>query len=189
VSRVWEVVPDADRYLCVQQADLRLFNGRFIGKPMSRDWTSPEFETLNRSKKVADFTSWQMGSRAMLVTVRAKDAIESLAGTDVEFLPFATIRGVELLALNVLRLVPAVDWEAMNRQDWNLSTPVILRSGLADIPPIFKDSERPHSTFASDALGELALEYGLKGLRLADPRKNLTRSIVRGLEINEYPGL
>jgi hypothetical protein len=183
------VLADPNRFLCVQQLDLRFFNGRFVGQPMAADWTPPSFDILAKSKKVADFTSWQISSRALLVSIRARDIIRALEGCEVEFLPFATIKGVELFAMNVLTLVEVVDWAGMERVGRTESGPKVLRGNLKALPPIFKDRRRPGDTYASDALGRLAVAHGLTGLRLADPRKNIGRMIVHGEGINEYPGL
>jgi hypothetical protein len=102
---------DPNRYLCVQQSDLTYFHGRFDGAPMSQDWTPPAFDLLNRSKKVADFTSWQIGTKAFLVSERARAVLQSLCGDDLEFLPFAQIKRISLYAVNVLRTEDYLDWE------------------------------------------------------------------------------
>ena len=185
MANVWEVSAAANRYLCVQQLDLRFFNERFIGVPMADGWEAPAFDVLNKSKKVADFTSWQIASRALLVSRRAKDVISSVCGDEVEFLPFATIKRTELFAMNVLRLVDVIDWSNSTQG----AAPITLKSGLSDLPVMFKDLQHPDITFASDALGAITVEQGLTGLQLADPCKNLGAMIVRGQSINEYPGL
>jgi hypothetical protein len=189
MANIWEVRTAANRYLCVQQNDLRYFADRFKSVPMSEGWTAPSFELLNKSKKVADFTSWQIGSRTFLVSRRAKDAIHEICGDDVEFLPFATIKRTELFAINVLRKLAVVDWAA-RPADANLTCgPYALKRDLGPLPPLFKDSSAVSTTFASDEIGAIAVDRGFTGLQLADPRKNLGRMIVHGHSINEYPGL
>ena len=153
------------------------------------DWVPPQFEVLNKSKKVADFTSWQIGGRTFLVSRRAKEAIEELCGDDVEFLPFATIKRTELFAVNVLRQVAIVDWAACSADAGILCGGYALMSNVGQLPALFKDPRESGTTFANDELGRIAVERNLTGLQLADPRKQLGRMIVRGEPINEYPGL
>jgi len=189
MANIWEVCSKANSYLCVQQEDLRFFNGRFDGTTMAMDWATPPFAVLNKSKKVADFTSWQIGGRTFLVSKRAKEAIEDLCGGDVEFLPFATVKRTELFAVNVLRKVAVIDWAASSVDAGILCGGYALSSDIDHLPALFKDPGTPSTTFASDELGRIAVERRLTGLQLADPRKQLGRMIVRGEPINEYPGL
>ena len=188
MTNVWEVLPNANRFLCLQQNDLRYFDGRFEGKPMADSWTAPPFDLLNKSKNVADFTSWQIGSRAFLISRRAKDVIYDLCCGDVEFLPFATIKRTELFAVNVLKKLPVIDWPACSQNSNITCGRISIINGLNDLPLLFKDTECS-STFASDALGQVALQHSFTGLQLADPRKNLSKMIARGQPINEFPGL
>lgn len=189
MANVWEVYTTANSFLSVQQLDLRFFHGRFEGVAMEDGWAAPSFDILNKSKRVADFTSWQIGSRTFLVSVRAKNAIRALCGNDVEFLPFATIKRTELFAVNVLRQVAVVDWSACDDGARIVHGPYVLKTDVGQVPPLFKDPGDFSTTFANDELGQIAVDQGLTGLRLADPRKNLGRMIVRGDPINEFPGL
>jgi len=97
------MLADPDHYLCVQQPDLRYFHDHFTGETMAGRWEPPPYEVLNRSKKVADFTSWQIGSRTLLVSDKARQALLPICEDGVEFLPFATIKGINLYAMNVIR--------------------------------------------------------------------------------------
>jgi hypothetical protein len=189
MPNIWEVCFKANNYLCIQPADLRFFNGRFEGAKMAVDWVTPPFGLLYKSKKVADFTSWQIGSQAFLVSRRAMDAIRELCGDDVEFLPFATVKRTELFAVNVLRQMSIIDWPACSSDAVMFGGEYALRSDIVNLPALFKDPGTPGTTFASDELGRIAVERGLTGLQLADPRKKLGRMIVRGEPINEFPGL
>lgn len=189
MSNIWEVRSAPNNYLCVQQNDLRYFNDRFVSVPMSKGWTAPSFDLLNKSKKVADFTSWQIGSRTFLVSRRAKEAIHEICGDDVEFLPFATIKRIELFAINVLRQMAVVEWTTCVASAKLMGGPYKLKADVGPLPPLFKDPLAVSPTFASDELGALAVQLGLTGLQLADPRKNILGMIVYGQSINEYPGL
>lgn len=186
--KIWEVCPDANRYLCVQQLDLRFFNDRFDGQLLGEKWSSPDYDILNRSKNVADFTSWQIGSRSFLISSRAVGLLRPLVSNKVEFLPFATIKGTELFAVNVCDTVPVIDWRRSICNAHTIDRIALLPTPV-QLPLLFKDPDLPSYTFASDALGELAIENRLTGLQLADPEKNRLRQIVRGEQINEFPGL
>lgn len=188
--RIWELHIDADPHLCVQQADLRYFWDKFDGRPMSEGWVTPPYEILGRSKKVADFTSWQIGSRTFLVSSEARGVLADLSGDDIEFLPFDRIKGRDLFAVNVLRIEDYID---TNRSEFSpgsgCPTRVIWKRDLpSKLPPLFKVRRSPE-TYASLAFAEKAAEAGLTGLSLADPAKNRLLQIVRREQINEYQGL
>ena len=72
--RIWELHVDADPHLCVQAPDLRYFKDKFDGRPMKNGWAAPPYEILGRSKEVADFTSWQIGS-TFLVSSKAREVL------------------------------------------------------------------------------------------------------------------
>ena len=156
---------------------------------MADGWTQPPFEILNKSKKLADFTSWQIGSRTFLISGHAKNLIQDICRNDVEFLPFATIKGVDLFAVNVLKRISVVDWLACSGGAKITCGPFSIRNDLSTLPLLFKDTGNPATTFASDALGQIAVEHGLTGLQLADPRKSILKMIVHGQPINEFFGL
>lgn len=189
MDRVWEIAADPDRYLCVQQSDLRYFHDHFIGERMSADWAPPTYEVLNRSKKVADFTGWQIGSRALLVSEKARTALLPICDGGVEFLPFATIKGVNLFAMNVIRLVDIIDWNRSDITGDYLVNSVAFQRRETPPPAIFKDPRLTGWTFVTDDFGHAAVANGLTGLRLADPAKNRFRQIIDGTPINEFAGL
>ncbi|HYJ52535.1 MAG TPA: hypothetical protein VEW04_05130 [Allosphingosinicella sp.] len=188
MSRIWEVLSDPNRYLCVQQSDLRYFRDRFIGQPTSGDWEPPAFEILNRSKKVADFTSWQIRGRVLLVSDRARKALLPVCQDGVEFLQFATIKRVNLFAMNVLKLEELIDFERSRIKDHVVES-IVFRDMRTEPPVVFKDPRLPDMIFGTDALRNLALAHELIGLCLADPAKERMRQIVRREPINEFGGL
>lgn len=185
--RIWELHVDANPHLCVH-SDLRYFDGKFDGRRMKGEWAPPPYEVLGRSKKVADFTSWQ-GS-TFLVSNKAREVLAGLSGDDIEFLPFDCIKGCELFAVNVLRFEDFLDAEKTefmpgagipSRVAWNAQLPVGL-------PPVFKVLRSPW-TYVSKAFAEKAVEHALTGVSLADPSKNRLQQIIRQQPLNEYPGL
>jgi hypothetical protein len=187
---VWELNADPNRHLCVQQSDLRFFQDRFVGMPMSAGWQTPPYEILTRSRRVADLTSWQIGSRAFLVTERARDAIAELCGSDVEFLHFDQIKGSLLFALNALRIEDLRDRSRASANDeiWGMSPVLFDDVDPRDIPPMFKCG--PDSPiYVSNEFGAMAVREKLTGVRLADPEKIRVQQIVRGEPLNEFPGL
>ena len=188
--RIWELHIDADPHLAVQQADLRYFRDKFDGHPMAEHWATPPYEILGRSKKVADFTSWQIGSKTFLVSNEARQVLADLSGGDIEFLPFDRIKGRELFAVNVLRVEDFIDADRTEfspgsgvptRVTWKRDLPVAL-------PPLFKVRRSP-DTYASIDFAKKAAEACLTGVSLADPAKNRLQQIVRRQTINEYEGL
>ncbi len=188
--RIWELNTDPNRHLFIQTVDLRYFNERFNGSPISDDWEIPAYDVLNRSKKVADFTSWQVGSQVFLVSPLARDLISQLDESAVEFLPFDRIKGRKLYVANVLRTEDFLDLARTEFQEGSgLPVRVAWRAGLPDaLPPIFK-VKGGSDTYVSTDFGRKAVEHRITGLRLADPAKNRFQQIVRGEQINEFPGL
>jgi hypothetical protein len=187
--RIWELHVDADPHLCVQAPDLRYFKDKFDGRPMKNGWAAPPYEILGRSKEVADFTSWQIGS-TFLVSSKAREVLEGVSGRDIEFLPFDRIKGCELFAVNVLRVEDYMDEEKTEfvpgagipeKVAWKTELP-------PELPPVFKVPESPW-TYVSAGFAEKAAEYALTGVSLADPSKARLRQIIRREQINEYPGL
>ncbi len=190
--RIWELCADADRYLCVNPDDLRYFHGLFDGRPLADRWRRPEYSILNKSKKVADFTSWQM-LRVILVTERAKDAVSALCGDTVEFLAFDVIKKKQLFAVNVLRVEDYLD---RKRTEFAPGVPgLVLRAAFkaklpSTLPPIFKLKPADDSgIYVSAAFGRMVVAEGLTGVRLRDPGKNAFLQITRGEELNEFPGI
>lgn len=191
MSRIWELNIAANQHLAIQTGDLRYFWDHFNGQPMSRTWSTPDYDVLNRSKKVADFTSWQIGSQAFLASARAKEMILQLDQAAVEFLPFGSFKGRELFAVNVLRTEDFLDMERTEFMSGAGGTPVrvVWRDQMPEqVPPIFK-IRGSSNTYVSELFGRKAVELAMTGLRLADPKKNRFEQIVRGEQINEFPGL
>ena len=187
--RIWELHVDANPHLCVQQLDLRYFNDKFDGRPMKDGWVTPPYEILGRSKKVADFTSWQIGS-TFLVSDKAREVLAGLSGQEIEFLPFDRIKGRDVFAVNVLRIEDFLDVEKTefmfgagipSRVTWKAQLP-------AELPPVFKVLSSPW-TYVSKAFAEKAAEHALTGVSLADPNKNRLNQVIRQEPINEYLGL
>ena len=187
--RIWELHVDANPHLCVQQADLRYFNGKFDGRPMKGDWVTPPYEVLGRSKKVADFTSWQIGS-SFLVSSEARQVLADLSGEDIEFLPFDRIKGRELFAVNVLRIEDFIDVDRTEFMPGSgVPTHVAWKTNLPDeLPPVFRVSRSPW-IYVTRAFAEKAVEAGLTGVSLADPAKNRLKQIIECEPVNEFHGL
>jgi hypothetical protein len=188
--RVYELVPDPDRYLCVQTTDLRYFWDKFDGRSMTAGWERPAYEVLNRSKKVADVTGWQIG-KTFLVSERARRVLaEVCSPDDLEFLPFDRVKGTDLFAVNVLRTEDYLDW---TRTEFVPGADIPLRAAWRPdlpraLPPLFK-VVGGSSTYATAELGQAVVASGLTGVRLADPGKNRIEQIMRREPINEFPGL
>lgn len=187
--RIWELSPDSNRHLCIQPQDLRYFWNHFNGERISDRWEIPPHEVLNRSKKLADFTSWQTLS-AFLVSQRAKDMIASLDENAVEFLPFGSLKGQDLFAANVLRTEDYLDFDRTEFMSGaNIPERIIWRGDLPDdLPPIFK-VKGGAATYVTEPFGRMVVKLGLTGLRLADPSNCRLEQITNGETVNAFPGL
>jgi len=191
MTRIWELITTPNRYLAVQQLDLRYFDNRFDGRPMAGGWVTPEYEILNKSKPVADFTSWQIGSWTFLVSDRAKEEVADLCGDDVEFLRFDVVKGKTLHAVNVLRREDFLD---LALTEFMPGAGTVKRAAFRQalprsIPPIFK-VVGGRETYVSEAFGRMLVSTNkLTGARLRDPAKWVYQQIRLGEELNDFPGL
>ena len=188
---IWALTPNSNRYLCINPADLRFFWDRFDGRLLSEGWETPEYTLLNKSKKVVDFTSWQI-TKTLLMTERAKREISNLCGRDVEFLQFGTVKNKLLFALNVLRVEDILD---VGRSDFMAGSGLVMRAAFKNVrheklPPLFKISPAGISDiYVSEAFGEMLVATKLSGAILRDPAKNPFQQIINREELNDFPGL
>jgi len=156
----YELCPQSKQRLSFIPDDLRYFNDRFIGEPMSEGWTIPTVSTAGTSYKAADFVLWMLC--APVVSLRVREALANICMGLVEFLPFHTISKSPYFAMNVL--------------------------SRDTLMPIYKTS--PNSVvYVDERFGAIVRNNGLTGLALADPENDIGRRIVRGESLHDFPGL
>ena len=137
------------------------FHDHFCCEAMAASWAPPPVQAVRKRAKPVDFLSWML--RAPVVRERVRDILTDFCGEDLEFLPFyITARGEALFAVNVL----TTDTRK----------------------PVFK-KDKNSQVYARHEFGVLACQHGFTGLALADPHANNLRKIVRGQDINVFPGL
>lgn len=140
---------------------LYYFLDQFVCEPMAAAWEPPAFRVVRKRAKPTDFVSWML--RAPVVRERVRDILTAYVGDDLEFLEFyKTARGEKLFAMNVLTTDAS--------------------------RPIFKNSPKSR-VYVRHEFGALAGTHKFTGLALADPHANNLRLIVRGQNINVFPGL
>ncbi len=143
-------------------------------------------ELGGRSKPAGDFVSWM--AMAPVVSERARDLIEDLAGPDVEFLPFHRLKRRPYFAMNVLRCEDYLD---MKKSDFTeFQERFIFGPSLPKPPPpIFKCPERWGEIFVSSEFAEMMVTNRLRGAELADPAEPTMPLVLAKADINRYPGL
>lgn len=141
--------------------DLSYFENHFVCQREIDNWTPPPIREKRGGKRPADFISWML--RAPIVRSRVRSALSSEFPDDLEFLPFYTTRlGEDLFVMNVLNT------------DRSKS--------------IFKAD--PYSMiYVRSRFGELAVSHRFTGLALADPSADNVSKILRGQDINMFPGI
>lgn len=176
----------ANEYCSFIPQNLRFFDNRFNCKPLGDDWSIPPAEIEGRSKPLADFVSWM--SMAPVVSERARDLIEDLAGNDVEFLRFHELKGKPYFVMNVLRCENYLDKEKSVFAEFHER--FIFKADLpGDLPPIFKCPGRWSEIFVTAEFAEMIVANRLRGAALADPAETTMPLILANAEINRYPGL
>jgi hypothetical protein len=172
--RIYSFYPNGENapYL-VDESEFGYWWTHFSGKPMRQDWRPPKFSVHCQSRPIRDFVSWSLS--APLVTERARAGLEALIDPYVEFLPFATIKGQSLYAVNAIEVVDCVDKEASEityapdepERAIAVSKFVFDEKKVRPLP-IFKVPETMH-LFVSDAFAEAVVRNKLTGAGFDDP--------------------
>jgi len=157
----FEIFPiSTKRYCSFIPHDLRYFHTHFICDSMAETWEMPPAELYAKSYKPGDFVSWML--KAPVISVRAKEALESICKGLVEFLPFHSIRGKAFFAVNVLCRDPEMP---------------IFKPGLNEVPLV------------DERFGAVLRDHRLTGIALADPANNIMRRVIHGQSLHDFPGL
>lgn len=137
------------------------FHDHFVCEPMANSWNPPPFQVVRKRAKPADFSSWML--RAPVVRERVRNILSPYCRDDLEFLPFYTTKqGEVLFAINVLTT--------------DTTRPMFKKDPMSQV-------------YVRHELGVLAREHGFTGLALADPDANNLSKVLKGQDINVFPGL
>jgi hypothetical protein len=182
--KIWRLESCSNYYLSIYSPNhnLNYFDNNFIGKPMLANWTPPNVELRSKSKKAADFVSWEIDG-SFMVSEKAKLALEPVLNEYVEFLPFNEIKGKPYYAVNVLQLEPNLLDADKSEILYGYDEPkniLILKSAVfvnafpTKLPPIFKiefNGRIQSEIFVTKPFADILIETQLTGIELADPSK------------------
>ncbi len=173
--RFFSFYPNGEDALTLVQVDAEYFEKhRFVGSPMAASWQSPRLRILGLPKPLRDFVSWDLS--VLVVTPKAREALERLIAPYVEFLPLVQVKGHELTAVNVVQVLDCLDRKASN-VTFSPDDParVIHVEKFVFIPrllrkvPIFKVPEWPGFIFVSEEFAQVVIEAKLKGAGFDNP--------------------
>ncbi len=203
--KIWRLHTCSNHFTSVDTNGLGLdyFNTHFSGVPMAAIWALPEVTLSGKSKKLADFLGWTIG--AVLVSEKAMHCLKPVLNEYVEFLPFHEIKGKPYYALNVLQLegdlldvlhsdVTFYPGKPALQENIAYITTAFFKLPLPEkLPPIFKLRYRlgrvGAEIFVTKAFADIAIEYQLTGIELADPRQDSLSYVIRDLPQNVVPGI
>lgn len=203
--RIWRLHTCCNHFTSVDTPSegLNYFNSHFNGEPMVANWKFPEVTLSGKSKKLADFLGWSKGVE--LVSEKAMHCLKPVLNEYVEFLPFHEIKGKPYYALNVLQLegdlldiahsdVTFYPGKPALQENIAYITTAFFKMTLPEkLPPIFKLTYRPGRVgadiFVTKAFADIAIEYQLTGIELADPRQDSLSYVIRDLPQNVVPGI
>ncbi len=172
--RFFSFYPNGNDSLTLLQAEAEYFENHFVGKPMAASWRQPKLRILGKSKPLYDFVSLDLS--VLVVTAKAKKAIERLVAPHVEFLPLAEVKGHELFAVNVVEVLDCLDRKASNvtfspddpKRVIHVEKFVFMPRRLKRVP-IFKVPEWPGAIFVSEEFAQVVVEAKLKGAGFDNP--------------------
>jgi hypothetical protein len=133
---------------------------------------------------------------APVISSKGKLALDQLIAPHAEILPLATVRGVDLHAVNVLTLVDCLD-ERRSQIVYSPDEPGRIVNVLAfsfkgrcvpDVP-IFKIATYPNDVFVTRTFVEHTRAAGLVGAAFADPGVNPLPLLMQGKSVNVVGGL
>jgi hypothetical protein len=162
----------------VDESGFGYFWTHFAGKPMRAKWRTPKFGILGKSRTLRDFVGWALA--ALVITQKARDSLEPLIAPHVEFLPFATIKGKKLSAVNVLQVTDCLDAEASGvkyaddepERPISVDKFVFVEEKLRPVP-IFKVPQSMGHIFVSDEFACAVVRDKLTGAGFDDPENIL----------------
>jgi hypothetical protein len=172
--RIFSFYPDGENALTLVEAEDEYFEDHFVGERMADGWNPPRVNILGKSKPVRDFVSWSLS--AMVVSPRARNALQPLIANHVEFLPLTTVNGEMLFAVNVIEVLECLDRSASEasfspddpKRIIHINRFVFLPERIRNVP-LFKVPEWPGAIFVSEEFAEIVVHAGLSGAGFEDP--------------------
>lgn len=199
-NNIWRLHVCGNKYLGLIPHDLNYFHTHFIGKPMPLDWIPPQVTLSGKSKKLPDFASWM--TCAPVVSEKAKQALEPILNSYVQFLPFHEIKEKKFYAMNVIHVESHLLDVGKSDISYSMTEPkfaLSLRRAFfveplpSELPPIFKIFASPRTVFGdifvTKQFADIAIEHKLTGIALADPQQNSLKFVLAGKSQNVVPGI
>jgi hypothetical protein len=160
--------------------NLDWFSGRFDGNSLSKGWAVPAFRINGSSRSINDFLAWSSG--APVVSERVKEIFDSIADDFAEFLKMGNIKGKSYYAMNVLRVIDALDLDGtsfVEMSQGNLIRSAVIKDGQS-LSFIFKTPQDKNCIFVTDKFISKYISMGLTGLKFIDPAIDYFRYSIRG---------
>lgn len=185
---VWQLWSNTKRAVSLQ-TDISYFADHFDGAPMPKDWTPPEIKVVAPSQRNTDFISWL--ATVPVVSEKAKEALSSLIGPYVQFLPLIKLKK-QYYAMNVIHLVDCLDEETSRvtyRDDGtilNVYECFFKEDRLIEVP-IFKLPNYTNSVFVTRSFVDCVIDNRLRGAQFQDPSQDYFGLIMQGKPINCVP--
>lgn len=189
---VWKLWPRSRDGVYLQSAAYDFSD--FRGQPIPDTWRVPPIEIHREKAKKRDFVPWSLSAPA--VSKRARDALEPLVGSAVQFVPLIFIGKTEYFAMNVVKLSDCLDTSRSQIQ-YSKSDPMrivdVLRykfhqDGIPEAP-VFKLSSFPSSVFVLRQFVDAVIELGLTGAGFADPSIHPAECFMKNRPVNVVEGL
>lgn len=146
----------------------------FRGQPLPAGWCMPPVEFGATDKPLHDFV-W--GSEVPFVSKRAKQALETITGNDVQFWPIGKVKGRDYFIFNVINLIDCLDLdrsEILYASDepekvLGVRKAVFVRRRLPEDVVVFKVPQDTGIIYSTGALVDCIREHELTGVGFEHP--------------------
>lgn len=172
--KVYEFKPRANNVFSLQPIDLDHF-GEFIGKPMKNGWQPPEIRIMSKTRPLKDFVSLML--KSPVFSEKAKNALESLIGKYVEFLPLIELKNRLYYAVNVIYLADCLDHDKtvftyVQGKIICIEDIQFIYEKIPDVP-IFKVPQDIGTVFVRQPFVDVVIQNQLTGAIFFDPNAKL----------------
>ncbi|MDB5702998.1 MAG: hypothetical protein JWN66_114 [Sphingomonas bacterium] len=188
-EQCWALFLESDGVLSISSGDLRYFHAHFCGESLGSQWKGPpDYTILGSRKPINDFVSWHVA--APIVSPPARRALEKIS-SDIEFLPFGTLKGKQYFAANITKTIDAVDFERSDIQ-WlsgvseGLPGSIVIRSDIVGLPALFKLDRIASQIYLSQEAAEYLMDAGLTGFSLLRPSTNIAKRVIQSGSLVDY---
>lgn len=191
-AQPWVLFVSPKGAFSVDPGPLEYFTHHFVCRPMSEGWAPPNIKVSGQSRAPKDFVSWV--STAPIVSERAKTAIQSIPGANVEYLPILNRAGQAFYALNVLEESDELDFDRSKLilDENSNSIPMIeearFKFNNGSVPPIFKIRGYGGEIFVSTLFAHKIRGAKLTGALFLDPARDISKRVLAGDVHDDFPG-